>query len=135
MQTLRRVLAAFCTILFIVTGVMALFLFNIERTSFSAETYKQAFEDRQLYSRMPAVLAEALTTAIRQNEDADEYLKALTASDWEAVISSLLPPEELKVLTDSTLDSTFDYLNDRSNSVVVSLVPFKLRLASPAGVQ
>ncbi|HLF75083.1 MAG TPA: hypothetical protein VI524_12095, partial [Anaerolineales bacterium] len=105
MQTLRRVLAAFCTILFIVTGVMALFLFNIERTSFSAETYKQAFEDRQLYSRMPAVLAEALTTAIWQNEDADEYLKALTSRDWEAVISSLLPPEELKVLTDSTLDS------------------------------
>ena len=135
MQTLGRTLAAFCGILFMITGVAAVFLFNIERKAFSAETYKQAFEAQALYNRMPAMLAEALTSAIQQNENADEYLKSLTVEDWESAISSLLPPEDMKVFADNTLDSVFGYLNDRTDSAVISLVPLKSHLAGPAGFQ
>ena len=37
-------------------------------------------------------------------------------------------------MTDQTLDSTFDYLNFRSNSVVISLLPVKARLAGEGGI-
>ena len=82
---------------------------------------------------MPGILAEVLTTAIAQNPLASTYLKSFTVQDWEAAISALIPPEELKALANSTLDSTFDYLNSRTDSVVISLLPFKSRLAGPGG--
>lgn len=134
MRTLGNFLAGICAILFIITGVLALLFFNIERKAFSAETYKQAFEKLQLYDRMPRILADALTTAITQNELASTYLKSFTVQDWESAISTLIPPEELKVLANSTLDSTFEYLNSRTNSAVISILPFKSHLVGPAGV-
>ena len=93
MRTFGKFLAAFCAILFIITGVLALLFFNIERKAFSAETYKRAFEKQQLYNRMPGILAEVLTTAITQNQQASTYLKSFTVQDWESAISALIPPE------------------------------------------
>jgi hypothetical protein len=127
--------AALCAIMFVITGVLALLFFNIERKAFSSETYKRAFERQQLYVRMPGILAEVLTTAITQNGQASVYLKSFTVQDWDSAISALIPPEELKVLANSTLDSTFDYLNGRTDSIVISVVPFKSHLAGPAGVE
>ena len=134
MRTLGKFLAGVCAILFIITGVLALLFFNIERKAFSAVTYKQAFDKLQLYNRMPGILAEILSTAIAQNPQASTYLKSFTAGDWESAISVLVPPEELRALANSTLDSTFDYLNGRTNWVVISLLPFKSHLAGPTGV-
>lgn len=135
MRTLGKFLAGVCAILFVITGVLALLFFNIERKAFSAETYKKAFENQQLYDRMPGILADALGTAITRNEQASTYLKSFTVQDWESAISALIPPEELKSLANSTLDSTFDYLNSRTDSAVISLLPFKSRLSGPAGVE
>jgi hypothetical protein len=133
-RTLGIFIAALCAILFIITGVLALIFFNIERKAFSAETYKQAFERQQLYDRMPGILADTLTEAISQNQQASTYLKSFNARDWQSAISTLVPPEELKALANSTLDSTFDYLNSRTDSAVISLLPFKSRFVGPAGV-
>ena len=135
MRTLGKFLAGVCAILFVITGVLALLFFNIERKAFSAETYKQAFENQQLYDRMPGILADALATAITQNEQASAYLKSFTVQDWESAISALIPPEELKALADNSLDSTFDYLNDRTDTAVISLLPFKSHLAGSGGVE
>jgi hypothetical protein len=134
MRTLGNFLAGVCAILFVITAVLALLFVNIERRAFSAETYKQAFERLQLYDRMPQILADALTTAIAQNPVASNYLKTFTAQNWEDAIRTLIPPEERKGVANSTLDSTFDYLNSRSNTVVVSLLPIKSHMAGPAGV-
>ena len=135
MRTLGIFIAAFCAILFVITGVLALLFFNIERKAFSAETYKQAFESQQLYDRMPGILSDVLITAIAQNPQATTYLKSFTVQDWQSAISTLVPPEELKAVANSTLDSTFDYLNGRTDSAVISLLPFKSHLAGPAGVE
>ena len=135
MRTVGKFLAGVCAILFVITGVLALLFFNIERKVFSAETYKQAFENQQLYDRMPGILADALATAITQNDQASIYLKSFAVQDWESAISALIPPEELKALADNTLDSTFDYLNGRTDSAVISLLPFKSHLAGSGGVE
>jgi hypothetical protein len=135
METFRKTIAALCTLLFIISGIAALLAFNIEWYAFNSTAYKQAFERQNLYVRTPEILANALYSYISGNQNADPYLKELTPEDWQGTIASAVPPEELKLLTDSALDSVFDYLNDRTNSVQISLLPIKQRLAGPAGVE
>jgi len=133
-RELFKFLAAICSVLFVIGAVLVLLLFNVERKAFSAETYKQAFEDQKLYERMPALMASALQTSISQNPNAFPFLKELNAQDWQSTIASLLPPEEMRALADSALDSTFDYINGRTNSAVISLLPIKSQLVGPSGV-
>ena len=135
MDLFRKFLAWICALLFTLTGITTLLFFNIERTAFSSATYKQAFENQKLYERMPEILASALFTSTAENVNADPYLKALTFEDWEATITSLLPPEELKALADSTLDAVFDYINGKTDSAVISLLPFKSHLTGNSGVE
>jgi hypothetical protein len=131
---MQKTLAAICAVLFVLAGVPVLLMFNIEQKAFSSATYKQAFENQRLYERMPALVAATLATTVSQNGALPPFLKELTAEEWQATISTLLPPEELRAMTDQTLDSTFEYLNNRSNSVVISLLPVKARLAGEGGV-
>ena len=121
--------------LFILSGLVALLAFNIEWYAFDAAVYKRAFEKQNLHARTPEILAKALLGYISENQNTDPYLMELTVEDWAATIASIVPPEELKLLTDSVLDSLFNYLNDRTNSVEISLLPIKGRLSGPAGVE
>jgi len=135
MDIFRKIIAGICAILFVVSGVIALFAFNIESKAFNSANYKQAFENQNLYERMPEILANALHVSIAENVNAAPYLKPLTVEDWRATIASLLPPEEIKTLTDDALDSVLNYLNGNADSAVISLLPFKRHLSSPAGME
>jgi hypothetical protein len=126
--------AAICAVLFVLSSVVILLLINIERKAFSAATYKQAFADQRLYERMPQILATTLAGYVAENGSAVPFLQTLTVEDWQNSITMLLPPEELKAIADNSLDSIFDYLNGRTNAVVISLVPLKTQLASASGV-
>jgi len=133
-QFIGKTFAAVCTILFIISSVLVLLLLNIEAKAFSAETYKQAFENQRLYERMPTILGTALTTYITENQNALPFLNAVKAEDWQNIISTLLPPEELNALADNALDSTFNYLNGKTNSATISLLPLKAHLVGDSGV-
>ncbi len=61
------------------------------------------------------------------------FLQNLTAADWQAILTILLPPETLKTMTESTLDQFFGYLNGTVDSVSVPMLIFKDRLLGPAG--
>lgn len=61
------------------------------------------------------------------------FMKNLNASDWEAIIRILLPPAELKALTENVLDQVFAYLEGKTDKASVSLVALRERLAGPAG--
>ena len=135
MRTLGQLLAVICAVLFVVSTVLVLLLFNIEQKAFSSATYKQAFEDLRLYERMPAILATTLTTYMAENGISMPFLQFLTVEDWQNNFAVLLPPEELKTLSNNALDATFDYLNGRSNSAVISLLPVKTQLSGEPGVQ
>lgn len=134
MTAFNKFIAWICAILFVISGITALLFFNGERKAFSSATYKQAFERQNLYERTPEILANALFTTNAGNANADPYLKMLTVADWQATLTSLLPPEELKAVTDNALDSIFDYLNGKTNFAAISLLPIKARLIGPAGV-
>lgn len=135
MDTFRKIIAGICAVLFVISGVLALLAFNIESKAFNSATYKQAFENQNLYQRMPEILANALHASIAEDVNANPYLKPLTVENWQATITSLLPPEEIKTLTDDALDSAFNYLNGKADSAVISLLPFKTHLAGPAGLE
>ena len=134
MRTIGQFFAAACAILFVISAVIVILLINVEAKAFSSATYKQAFEDQRLYERMPAILATALTSTMGQNINAVPFLRELTPEDWQNTIAVLLPPEELKAMAHNALDGTFDYLNGRSSSATISLVPLKTQLAGPAGM-
>lgn len=134
MRLTLSILATLCAILFIITGTATLLLFNIEQRAFDSATYKRAFEQQHLYDRMPAILATAVQGMIVQNPATYPFLKELTVEDWQATIASLLPPEEIRAVTDSALDSTFDYVNRKTDAAVITLVPIKARLAGQTGV-
>ncbi len=119
----------------VLSGAAALLLFNIERRAFSAETFQQAFERQNLYTRIPAILAGALHTAIAKDPDTDPFLKTLSPADLETAIAELLPPDDLKMLSEDALNSIFAYLNNQTDTVSVSLLPIKNRLAGPAGAE
>lgn len=135
MRLIGQVLAALCAVFFVISSVLVLLLFNIERKAFSSATYKQAFEDQRLYERMPGILATTLTSYMAENGINMPFLQALTTEGWQNNIAVLLPPDELKAMADNALDATFDYLNGRSSSVVISLLPVKTQLAGDSGVQ
>ena len=134
MRELEKILATLCAVLFIFAAVIVLLLFNIEQRAFSSTTYKQAFEDQRLYEQMPELLASALQSSVSQNPNAFPFLKELSTQDWQATISSMLPPEELRAVADGALDSTFDYVNNKTNTVVISLLPVKSHLVGESGV-
>ena len=135
MRTLGEIFASICALLFVISSVVVLLLFNIEQKAFLSATYKQAFEDQRLYERMPAILANALTTYLAETGITMPFLQVLTVEDWQNNIALLLPPEELKAIANNALDATFDYLNGRSSSAVISLLPLKAQLAGESGVQ
>jgi hypothetical protein len=135
LRLLRIAFATICAILFIISSVIVLLLFNIEQKAFSSATYKQAFEAQGLYQRMPEILGSTVATYVAENGNAFPFLQVLTVEDWQKNITLLMPPEDLKQMGNNALDATFDYLNGKTNSATLSLLPVKTRLAGDAGVQ
>jgi hypothetical protein len=133
-RTLGQFFAAVCAILLIISTVAVLLLINVEAKAFSSATYKAAFEDQRLYERMPVILATALTSTMGESINAIPFLRTMTLENWQNTISVLLPPEELKAMANNALDATFGYLNNETNSAVISLAPVKTQLAGPAGM-
>ena len=66
-----RFLAVVACIGFVVTEVLALGLVSIERRLFDSATYKRALSSRQVYARMPRIIAEQLTMPISFNPCAE----------------------------------------------------------------
>jgi hypothetical protein len=134
MDTIQKGLAGIFAVLFVLTALAALMLFNLERHAFAALTYQQAFANDNFYERLPATLVQALTTPTQQTS-LPLSMRGLTAQNWETFIRALLPPEALKQLGDQALTSIFSYLNDEADTAVISLAPIKTSMASEAGVQ
>lgn len=135
MRTVRNMLAAIFGILFIITGVLALFFFHMDRLAFRAEVYQRVFANDGFYNRLPAVLAEALAASTSGQSGFPLVIQGLTAQNWETFLRAILPQESLKVMGDEALASIFAYVNDQADIAQLSLKPLKDNLASDTGVQ
>lgn len=135
METFRKILAVICAIFFVITAVVALFLFNLDRRAFTAETYQKAFVRDDFYNKLPGLMAEAVTSAGANQDPFSLMMRGMSQEAWEAFFRSLLPPETLKAMGDEALDSTFAYLNLQSDSAELDLSPIKTSMAGEAGVR
>ncbi|KAF0107430.1 MAG: hypothetical protein FD146_1908 [Anaerolineaceae bacterium] len=194
---MRKFFAVILSILFVVTMLAAIVLYNIDSRLLSASTYKSALAGQQVYARIPRILAEQLTVSMTFNPCAENpfvcenitpefkdcaaqklgqerfnilapgaetpteaekqllqpcvdqflpqdtgegaggpppFMQSLTAADWETIIATLLPPDDLKMMAESLIDQTFAYLNGQQDTVTVSLVPLKNRISGQPGV-
>ena len=135
MDMLRKTLAVFCAILFVITGVMALFLFNFDQRAFTAETYRQAFAREDFYNKIPAVMAEAISPSTADQSQFPIVIQGMDRQGWESFFRALLPPQTLQAIGDDVLNSSFAYLNMQTNSVAINLTPLKASMMGEAGVQ
>lgn len=134
MNTFRKTIAVFFAILFVVTGVLALILFNFDRRAFTAETYQQAFAREDFYNKIPSLLAQSITSV---TDPAQQPLgmQGISTETWESFIRTLLPPDVLKPIGDDVLNSTFAYLNMESDSIQVDLSLVKASMVGDNGTQ
>ena len=132
-----KFLAVACAALFALTAGLALLLVNAERRLFDADFYLAALDRQNFYDRLPALAAETVMGAPASDDpnSARNYLNLVPAQNWEALFRALLPPEVSRPMTEQAVASVFDYLNGKSEAVVVSLTAFKNHLAGPAGTE
>lgn len=133
METLRKSIAAFCAISFIFTAVASLFLFNFDQRAFTPETYQRAFARGDFYNKLPAVMADAITSSGADQSGFPRVMQGREA--WESFFRALLPAEVLQTMGDDVLNSTFAYFNMETDAVFLNLAPLKASLASETGVQ
>jgi hypothetical protein len=132
---MRKFFAVIFAILFSVTLMMALLLFNIDQQMFKPETYVSALENANIYQNLPALIIRTITTqATSEQSGMPTFMQNLTEADWTYLIQTLLPPEDLKSLTESLFNQLFAYLNGDTDSVVLPLARLKENLSGENGV-
>jgi len=69
-----RFIAAIFAILFVITAVLALLLFNVERQLFNPNLFKRALTEQQIYKHLPGIIGELMTTSMSYNPCAQNPL-------------------------------------------------------------
>jgi hypothetical protein len=135
METFRKTLASICALLFISTALLAMFLFTLDIRGFSAETYQKAFARNDFYNKIPSMLVDVLVSLPADQSQFPVMMQGMDRDGWESFIRALLPPEAWQAMGDEALNSTFEYVNMRTDSVSLNLVPLKTSMAGETGVQ
>jgi len=135
MNSIKKPFGIFLALLFVLTAVPALILFNFDRRAFTAETYQQAFARSNFYDQLPALMAESMLATTTDPSQLPVVMRGMSQQAWEGYFRAMLPQETLKAMSDETLNSVFAYLDKQTNSVQVSLLPLKASMVSEAGTQ
>lgn len=131
-QIFARAMAVILSVLFVLTALASLILFNIERHAFNAATYKQALIEENFYQKFPLLLGDLLAKNL--DASAPPFAKQMKADDWRVLLETLLPGREVQALTEDAINQFFAYLNGETTSPRLSLIPLKRSLSSPAGL-
>lgn len=135
MDSIKKTLGIFLALLFVLTAVPALILFNFDRRAFTIETYQQAFTRSNFYDQLPALMAESMLATTTDPSQLPVVMRGMNQQAWEGYFRAMLPQETLKAMGDKTLNSVFAYLDMQTNSVQVSLIPLKASMVSETGTQ
>lgn len=127
-----KIIAILCAILFVATALAALFFSNMEQRAFDPNTYKVALANDNFYQSLPSLLSQVLAKEASKNHT--PFVQQLTAEDWTTVIQILLPPEQLRNMTEDGITQIFAYLNGETSDPHLSLLPLKQRLSGSAGI-
>jgi hypothetical protein len=134
MSSPKKIIGIVFAVLFVFTAVPALIFFNFDRRAFTAETYQKAFVNSDFYGKLPVVLAETMVSGGTDQSKLPVVMRGMSQEAWEGFFRTLLPQETLEMMSADVLNSTFAYLNMRSDSVQLSLVPLKASMVGDTGV-
>jgi hypothetical protein len=134
MDSIKKPLGIFLAVLFVLTAVLALILFNFDQRAFVIETYQQAFARSDFYNKLPAVLADSMI-GLTADTSQSVVMHGMNRETLEGFLRIMLSQETLKAMGDETLISVFAFLNQQTDLIQISLVPLKASMASDAGVQ
>jgi hypothetical protein len=153
-----RLLAGFFAILFIISALISLLLFNAERHFVDPELYKRVLLEERVYDSLPRLLSTQISEGMAYNPcaedpsscenegedtsgdeegDPPDYFKNMNAEHWELVLREILTPDWLQTQSESVIDQLFDYLesDEETPSISISLVDIKSRLMGSDGVE
>lgn len=137
MHTFFKTVAVFFALLFIGTTVLALGLYNVERSVFDAQFYIRAFEEENVYQRLPELTAQSLALAAQRSQDGSvlSIFRNLSEEDWRIFVTTLFPPDVLRIIAEDVVTQTMGYLNGQRDSVILSLTNIKAYLSSQGGIE
>jgi hypothetical protein len=151
-----KTIAAGFAIIFIISALSVLILFNLQSHYLDPETYKTVLDKQEVYDRLPAILAEQIAYSMTYNpclENPEEcvgedpgddenngpppYLKNLKTEDWERMFSIILTPEWTKSQSESILDQFFNFLDsdEQKVTIAISLIGLKENLIGQKGME
>jgi hypothetical protein len=130
LTVLAQSTSVLCAILFTFALSLTVLLINSETILFNAATYKTALERRNLYARIPDLLAKQIISDLTTPSGSAAYLKYLSLDDWELLINTLVPPKQIRIITEQTLDSLFNFLNGKNQNPVIPITTIKKSLVA-----
>jgi hypothetical protein len=126
-----KFLAYIFAVLFVITLIAALFLYNLEKKAFDAESYKIALAESNFYEQLPTLIAEQFVANTEGEANNFAFLiENIGTEDQELLIAAILPPDDVQKLTEETIDQSFDFLNGNINTASISFYPIKENLNS-----
>jgi hypothetical protein len=136
MVNLLKTFAVFFAILFIGSTAFAFALYSVEQSAFDAQLYIQAFDDENVYQRLPELVGRALATAALRPDRNDllSVFRNLSEEEWQIFVSELFPPDVLRSLSEDSVTQMMAYINGESDTAILSLGTLKAHLQSPEGV-
>jgi len=151
-----KAIAAILTIVFVITTLVVLMLFNIERGLLQADIFKDAMAEQGFYDQLPGLLADQLQGSMTYNPCENDptqcegegppgegeggppdIMTNLTTEDWERLLGGLIPPSWLQTQVESVLDQAFAFLETGNTEpgVLISMVTLKAHIAGEEGLQ
>jgi hypothetical protein len=123
-----KILAYITAIFFVLTSSLALVFFNVDAIALQQETYEKIFEQKNLYTELPSLLAKAA----RESEATAKY-DGIPSDIIETLFTSSYSSDDIKAIITDALGQFFDYINYKSDgiSISLSLQPLKTQLTTP----
>ena len=118
---------------FVLSAVLALILFNVQQRAFEPATYQRALANTGFYRQFPALLAGLVQENL--GPGAPRFLQRITADQWQVVMVTLLPEQQMQAMAQDQITQAFAFINGDSQQLNVSLSPLKQSLAGPAGLE
>ncbi len=136
-NVVAKALALICAVLFVVTALGALVLFNVAQQLLNPAPYKQALAQQHIYERLPALVAADLTASVEEAGEEALPFSFASQEDFERILSDLLSPQWLREQAEQVINQLFAYLasDDEKASLVISLAEVKERLTGPPGTE
>ncbi len=90
MRGLQRFLATLFALFFVITTLLALLFYNLERRVFTLRIYDQALSEHNVYERLPALLAEMMVITLNYDPCAENPIACAAESPPPALETCLI---------------------------------------------